>query len=243
MNGISVQLKNLPIGDFLWVVVIETEEEKTVYPLEYIIERKTADDLASSIFDGRYNHQKFRLKASGLKHVYYLCEGKTTKNAMLSQPNVDSAMMTTRLVDKLKTHHSKDTEDSINWITRLNMVIEKNFKETFQSEDSGYLEFRYTYEEFSKKNAKAPSDPKAIFAQMLRKINGCGRETVSTIVSQYSSIKEMFNGLNLLSSDTARKVLLKNFSSRLSKTTIDNIVVLFCKEEYPKIEKEDVLQD
>lgn len=241
MNGMTVQLKNLPIGDFLWVAIVETAEGSKVYPLEYIIERKTADDLASSIFDGRYNHQKYRLKASQLKHVYYLCEGKASKGSMLPQSVVDTAMMTTRLVDKFRTQHTKDTEDSINWITRLSMVVEKNFIQELESDEKDYIEFRYTYEEFSKKNSKAPSDPKAIFAQMLRKIKGCGREFVSTVTSQYNSAMDLYKALNRLPSDEARRTMLKGLSSKLSKTTIDHLIVLFCKEEYPKIEKENLM--
>jgi crossover junction endonuclease MUS81 len=43
--------------------------------LDFIVERKTADDLASSIVDGRYNEQKARLKNCGISNVIYLVEG------------------------------------------------------------------------------------------------------------------------------------------------------------------------
>lgn len=43
--------------------------------LDYIIERKKADDLAASIIDGRYKEQKFRLKISGISNIIYLYEG------------------------------------------------------------------------------------------------------------------------------------------------------------------------
>jgi hypothetical protein len=39
-------------------------KEFTDYVLDFIVERKTADDLAASIMDGRYDEQKFRLKNS-----------------------------------------------------------------------------------------------------------------------------------------------------------------------------------
>lgn len=45
------------------------------YVLDFIIERKTADDLAASIMDGRYEEQKFRLKNCGINNVIYLVEG------------------------------------------------------------------------------------------------------------------------------------------------------------------------
>lgn len=49
--------------------------ESTDYLLDFIIERKTADDLAASILDGRYEEQKFRLKNCGVNNVIYLVEG------------------------------------------------------------------------------------------------------------------------------------------------------------------------
>ena len=40
--------------------------------LNCILERKTVDDLAASIKDGRWHEQKMRLKACGLSRVIYL---------------------------------------------------------------------------------------------------------------------------------------------------------------------------
>ena len=50
-------------------------ENHTDYILDFLIERKTADDLAASILDGRYEEQKFRLKSCGISNVIYLVEG------------------------------------------------------------------------------------------------------------------------------------------------------------------------
>ncbi len=44
--GVKTRTINLPIGDFMW--------EYQGQILDYVVERKKADDLISSIFDGRY---------------------------------------------------------------------------------------------------------------------------------------------------------------------------------------------
>lgn len=44
--GVKTRTTNLPIGDFMW--------EYQGQILDYVVERKKADDLISSIFDGRY---------------------------------------------------------------------------------------------------------------------------------------------------------------------------------------------
>ena len=77
-NNIRCELRSLPLGDFVWTVRIKDTAMKKGYHefvLDYIIERKTADDLAASILDGRYEEQKFRLKSCGINNVMYLIEG------------------------------------------------------------------------------------------------------------------------------------------------------------------------
>ena len=97
-NGIKIELKSLPLGDFLWVLRVKHSAQQnlmtqlgqkskgtkkkvanvathTDYVLDFIVERKTADDLAASIMDGRYEEQKYRLKTCGINNVVYLVEG------------------------------------------------------------------------------------------------------------------------------------------------------------------------
>ena len=68
LQRIQVEPKNLTLGD----VTIEKDGKELL-----IIERKTIADLASSICDGRYKEQSFRLSESPvLNHnILYLIEG------------------------------------------------------------------------------------------------------------------------------------------------------------------------
>lgn len=52
--------------------------------LDYIIERKKADDLAASILDGRYKDQKYRLHECGISNIYYIYEGYPSDNCCLT---------------------------------------------------------------------------------------------------------------------------------------------------------------
>lgn len=60
-------------------------KEFTDYILDFIVERKTADDLAASIMDGRYDEQKFRLKHCGLNNVIYLIEGQPSQHCKIPE--------------------------------------------------------------------------------------------------------------------------------------------------------------
>jgi ERCC4-type nuclease len=82
--------EQLPLGD---VIICDDKEEKL------IIERKTLKDLASSIKDGRYEEQSYRL--NGLNHpnhnIIYLVEGSMDKFNMF-KGNSDKMMLYSAMV-------------------------------------------------------------------------------------------------------------------------------------------------
>ena len=45
------------------------------YVLDYVVERKRCDDLVSSVRDQRYAAQKYRMRQSMLRNLFYLVEG------------------------------------------------------------------------------------------------------------------------------------------------------------------------
>ena len=76
-KNIIVKSETLPIGD---IIICDETEAKPEGKL--IIERKSISDLLSSIKDGRYEEQSYRL--NGLNHhnhnIVYLVEGDVNKN-------------------------------------------------------------------------------------------------------------------------------------------------------------------
>lgn len=52
-KGVRCETRQLPLGDMLWIARRSDDPTSEVL-LGYIVERKTAPDLASSIVDGRY---------------------------------------------------------------------------------------------------------------------------------------------------------------------------------------------
>ena len=71
-KDLEVQVENLPLGD---IIISNNVEDKL------IIERKSINDLAASIKDGRYEEQSYRL--NGLNHpnhnIVYLIEGDVNR--------------------------------------------------------------------------------------------------------------------------------------------------------------------
>ena len=120
--SLDIQLitQQLPIGD-----VIICNDEQTIEYL--IIERKTLSDLSSSIRDGRYEEQSYRL--NGLNHhnhnIIYLIEGelngfvaKSSKHKI--DPNmIYSAMFSINYYKGFSVMRSKSLEESANIICNM----------------------------------------------------------------------------------------------------------------------------
>ena len=119
-NDFQIQLKSLPLGDFLWVLRVyhdtnnqpdngnqtkkrgtkkkqQATETFTDYVLDFIVERKTADDLAASIMDGRYEEQKYRLKTCGINNVVYLVEGSPGQYCKIPEVVLKKAQIHTQI--------------------------------------------------------------------------------------------------------------------------------------------------
>ena len=77
-KDIKLKSETLPIGD---IIISDDTEDKV------IIERKSVSDLLSSIKDGRYEEQSYRL--NGLNHhnhnIVYLIEGDVNKSNKFKQ--------------------------------------------------------------------------------------------------------------------------------------------------------------
>eukprot|EP00976_Prorocentrum_cordatum_P011731 236484-Prorocentrum_minimum.AAC.1 len=79
------------------------------YALDYLVERKSLDDLLGSIADGRYRKQKYVARRSGVRNLIrvrnlvYLCEGQPEAAAFVAASNdadrksIRSALLTTEV--------------------------------------------------------------------------------------------------------------------------------------------------
>ena len=123
----NIQLKSetLPIGD---IIICDNDEEKI------IIERKSVADLLSSIKDGRYEEQSYRL--NGINHhnhnIVYLIEGDLNKiNRFKGDSSIDkltlySAMFSLNYYKGFSVFRSFSMEESANIICNMAYKIGKD---------------------------------------------------------------------------------------------------------------------
>ena len=124
-KSIVVQSETLPIGD----IIISDDTEDRV-----IIERKSINDLLSSIKDGRYEEQSYRL--NGLNHhnhnIVYLVEGDVNRvNRFKSDNHVEkltlySAMFSLNYYKGFSVFRSFSLEESANIICNMAYKIGKD---------------------------------------------------------------------------------------------------------------------
>ncbi|MCQ2817716.1 MAG: hypothetical protein MJ252_10670, partial [archaeon] len=190
-SKIKIEERNLSLGDFLWIYEDpETEEE---YVVDYIIERKTMNDLAKSIIDGRYTEQKCRLKNSSFTNVFYLFEGNTLSN-YFGQNNMSKGAITTAIYNTTNIHDigiikTNSTQETISKLIEIDEFLRTDFtliknKETNQN---------MTYEEFTEQCAKSKNATiEQIFVKQLRCFDNCGVKTVDEINQFFKTPLDLF---------------------------------------------------
>jgi|SaaInlStandDraft_5_1057022.scaffolds.fasta_scaffold01708_6 ERCC4-type nuclease len=185
--NIQIEKKNLDIGD----IHICSDEKLLV-----IIERKTYDDLSTSIKDGRYKEQKNRILNSIQKNVrkIYLIEGNK-KDFTLSQNILESTIINTIMRDNIHVFVTKNIDETIKFINTILKNINK-YKENIIN-DQCNIETNNTLIHSVKKNNM---NSETCFMNMMNGIPGISKKTSSIFITKFKNIHNMFyhfsNNLN-----------------------------------------------
>lgn len=208
LQHISVEPKNLPLGD----VTIEKDGKELL-----IIERKTISDLASSICDGRYKEQSFRLTESPvLNHnILYLIEGSLNQVCSLSKKTLLSSLISLWYHKGFTIFRTESIEDTVEFINTLYEKIQKDDLKPHMESD---------YTSTVKKQKRDKITPDNIDIIMLSQIPGISTTTASALITQYKTIFQLEKALQ------QNKECLDQFicgKRKLSKTCVDNIKSYF----------------
>ena len=120
----------LDVGDITWVAISNTGQPDVI--LDYIVERKRMDDLASSIMDGRFFEQKLRLSACGLRNVFYLVEEFDNVNVdNFGRDALRTAMASTQTLSNFFVKRTAGVDDTVRFLRLLTKVIQKRYEVGF----------------------------------------------------------------------------------------------------------------
>ena len=124
----QIELENLYIGD---MVLLNNENNEKI-----IFERKSLYDLASSIKDGRYKEQSFRLNESSIHNhnIIYIIEGDfekyNPKKGRMDKKTLYSALVTLNYFKGFSTIRTKNINETceliINYADKLEKECKKN---------------------------------------------------------------------------------------------------------------------
>ena len=231
-DGIKLERVNLPLGDI--VICNDSLVEKI------IIERKTLADLSSSIRDGRYDEQSFRLNAADLPNhnIIYLIEGSVyTYKAFKS--NIDkyalmSSMITLNHFKGFSIYRTISTDETAEYIIQLAYKLNKEKGDPFYTNKKidtvgeGPLgnEESVNYSEAIKRTKKNNITPGNIGEIMLSQIPSVSSSVSIAVMIKYKTIQNLINCLN--SDKSCLNCLTTNDKNgkarKISKTSISNII-------------------
>lgn len=240
-NGVTFDIRKLNVGDFLWVA----RERMAPVPgqlrpppgrelvLDYIIERKRMDDLCSSIIDGRFREQKFRLKKCGLSQPIYLVEECGTAAAHLSLPEstLQQAIINTQVVDGFFVKRVQDVRESAAYLTVMTRYLTQLYQnstlvcrsrelegdEQNEEEEEGRRKREtpscslISFPEFNQGAVKNKCQTvREVFARQLMQISGLSGDKAAAILEHYSTLNSLLTAYEQCSTDTEKEKLLSS---------------------------------
>ena len=249
-NKIIVQTETLPIGD---IIICDGETEKL------IIERKTLADLQSSIKDGRYEEQSYRL--NGLNHhnhnIIYLIEGNLNHtnrftSGVTEKLTLFSAMFSLNYYKGFSIFRSFSLEETATIICNMAYKLEKEIatKKAFyqikpdqikpdqitsdqiQSDEPVEVQ-ENNYVNVIKKVKKENITCENIGAIMLCQIPGVSSSTALTIMDKYKTIQNLIKELEA-DTNTLKDISSTNAKGqtrKINKSSIANIIQFLIQSE------------
>lgn len=245
-HNIQVSTENLVLGD----IIIANETETFL-----IIERKTIPDLLSSIKDGRYTEQSFRLNEhSHHNHnIIYLIEGDITKTKKhpADKPTFYSAMLSLNQYKGFSLFRTFSIEETAFFICNSVVKMTKQLKEgklqhypndlttpnnpapltppaaeiSVSQEDKQYIKV-------VKHTKKEHITPNNIGEIMLCQIPGVSHIIATAILEKFNSLPELIDSLrkdeNCIKNLTTTNS--KGITKKINKTCLENIVIFLLKK-------------
>jgi ERCC4-type nuclease len=241
MQHIQITFEPIPLGD----IIIQSDEDKPIV----IIERKSLSDLLSSIKDGRYEEQSYRLSHSNEccpHNIIYLIEGMFS---ILRNPQEKKIALSDILslnhfkgFSVLRTNNMQETADIIiAFADKLSREYAKGKNGFYMTtrppplldgiSPDGYppdekKEEEITYSNVVKKVKKENLTPENMGEIILSQIPGISSITAKAIILKFGSLVKMIDVLK--SSDSKQEFenityMTNGKSRRIGKTTYENI--------------------
>ncbi|XP_066588124.1 crossover junction endonuclease MUS81-like [Prorops nasuta] len=190
------EVRRLSVGDFLWIAKSKISRDEIVLP--HIIERKRVDDLASSIKDGRFHEQKFRLKQTGFTYLHYMIENhdKSQYFGGIPYSSLTQACTNSLVQDGFLINYTNNHKHSMEYLASMtNILINKYLGKTIKQCQVSTIPkvdiqcsilYAPSFSEFSKSTSKTKNfTVRQMFIRQLIQLKGLTVDKASAITSVY----------------------------------------------------------
>lgn len=188
----KLTIDTLNIGD----VLFKYNDEEYL-----LIERKTINDLASSISDGRYHEQKSRLlsaKDQGI-NIIYLIEGIYEQNKYMTYETYKGCIFNTISRDQIPVYLTNNFEETIDFICELSKRLPDNYNKSKKLQN-------YTTKVIKKENLT----PNICYINQLKQIPGISDEIANAIIKEYSTMPKLIQKYDDCIDNEEKSLLLSN---------------------------------
>lgn len=185
----EIVIDKLDIGD----IIIKKDDEEIM-----IIERKSYNDLAGSLRDGRYQEQSFRLNSVNLHNhnIVYLIEGDRDKYSnRYSKVPFSTLLVTMFCIQYYKgfcVFQTRNLVETAEYILRMSNKISREKKREgyyLKNENSNMKE--KSYSDVIKREKKSNITPENIGEIILSQIPGISSKSSKAIMSHFESLHDM----------------------------------------------------
>ncbi len=214
----TIVVTNLELGDYL---IYDEINEKTLV----IIERKSLSDLESSIKDGRYNEQSFRLDGNSLPNhnIYYLIEGNVInyKNDKF-KGTLYSSLVSMSYYKGFSILNSVNNIESAEIINSfVNKLMRENNKTCYYNIEN-LSEQKEEYVNVVKTSKKANVTRENINIIMLMQIPNVSHQSATSIINKYKTLKNLTIALES-DEECLYSLKLESSNRKISKNVVQNI--------------------
>lgn len=233
LKDTQIVIENLQIGD----IILSYNDSECV-----ILERKSIQDLAASIKDGRYEEQSYRLNGSSCHNhnILYIIEGDVNSSfykGRVDKSTIYSAMVSLNYYKGFSVMRTFGLEETARFICCMAHKLGRGFKEgrtpfcvnetqAGTTEDSNLDKLVDKYVNVVKKSKKENLTPENIGEIMLCQIPGISSVTAVAILNKYKTIRDLIKALeldpNCLQNMTYESS--KGQTRKISKACLENIV-------------------
>ena len=235
-SNVSYTVEQLSIGD----IQIVSDDGS----VQLIFERKNLSDLASSISDGRYNEQSFRLDKTELHNhnIFYLIEGdlknfRPYKNSRITQGALYSSIFTLSYYKGFSVYRTDNCQETADMLFKIADKLHREMKsgkrKPYYSEVSDNSSTNSNeYIDTIKTQKKNFINKENIGKIMLMQIPGVSANFANIIMTEYPTmidlicaLQEDANCLDFMTYKTSTGKVRK-----ISKTCIENIKTYLLQE-------------